>query len=140
MNGLNDGGVIACAGQIHGFFEGFTDSRWQAIDGSANFDLHLIQLAANVLVGFKFLAPLGAKGFHIAFILSVDLADLSRIEVYQLLGLILRRAQVLGTRGCRFDGGCIESMSFGDRKIGVGVWGRGFGFWLFAAGSLVGSC
>ena len=73
-----------------GFFEGFTDSRWQAIDGSANFDLHLIQLAANVLVGFKFLAPLGAHGFHVVFVLGVDLANLSRVEVYQLLGLILR--------------------------------------------------
>ena len=90
MNGFDDCGMIASAGHVHCGFEVVADRRRQAIEGSADFDPNLIQLPANVLIGFEFLAPLSAKGFHEAFVLRVDLADLRpNRSLTSRLGLIL---------------------------------------------------
>jgi len=60
MNGFDDCGVIASAGHIHRGFEVIADSGRQAIKTTADFDLHLIQLTTNILVGFESLPPLNA--------------------------------------------------------------------------------
>ena len=106
--------MITSTGHVHCGFEIVADRRRQAIEGSTDFDLDLIELPADILVGFQFFTPLSAHGFHEAFVFRIDLADLLGVEVHQSLGLILAEPKFSKDGGCSFNGGCIESMSFWD--------------------------
>ena len=111
--------MITSTGHVHCGFEIVADRRRQAIEGSADINPNLIQLSADFLVGFQFLAPLDAHGFHEAFVFRIDLADLSRVEVYQLLGLILREPKFSEQGGCSFNGSCVESLCIVTGKQGL---------------------
>ena len=106
--------MITSTGHVHCGFEIVADRRRQAIEGSTDFDLDLIELPADFFVGFQFFAPLSAHGFHETFIFGVDLADLLGVEVHQSLGLILAEPKFSEDGGCSFNGSCVESMSFWD--------------------------
>lgn len=137
-HGLDECGVVAGAGEVHGGFEvGGQGGVTQGGEGFADADLDCVEAGFavhyggfDVRVGVDLGAPSGAGGFVLRGRGFRCGDHLLRVKVDELLSLVLREAKVLEDRGGGFEGLGVDGVAFGRSEVGVGFGDLRFGFGL----------
>lgn len=135
--GLDEGWVVTCTGQVHCGFEFAGEfSVAQAVQRATDVGFDRVELALHLWVGGHSVTPFGAQGFIGGLWALRRFDHLPRVKVDEPLGLILGKPKFFEDGGGGLDGlwidrvavggfeGCVCVGSFG---IGLCFLGCGFG-------------